>query len=140
MATIRGTPTDNVREGTEQRDVMFALAGDDILNGLDGDDLLFGQKGDDILDNGAGRDRSVGGDGADTYRLSTLEGGPDTVTGFNLKEGDSFDLSPLVQDYRPGVSELDDYVRLEPRLVGTRPLVDVDGPGGEARFEIAAVR
>ncbi len=50
MATIIGTPGNELLRGT---------AGDDLLIGLEGDDTLLAGTGNDTLDGGAGRDRAV---------------------------------------------------------------------------------
>ncbi len=78
---IFGDDEDNVIDGTEQGDLIFAGGGFDTVNGLGGDDYifggddsdqLFGGSGNDQLFGEAGFDRLVGGEGNDT-----LNGGED---------------------------------------------------------------
>ena len=75
-----------------------AGGGDDIIDGSDSSDLLFGQRGDDtikgmggndVIDGGDGTDRISGGRGADIFWMSQ---GLDTVTDFDLRDGDRISL------------------------------------------------
>ncbi len=68
MATIDGTPGNDVLDGT---------SGDDTINGLGGDDTLNGLGGNDTLDGGPGSDAMAGGTGDDTY---VVDSAGDTVT------------------------------------------------------------
>lgn len=90
VATIVGTPGDDVLTGTNRRDVIAGLAGNDRIDGAGGDDVIcggpgndiitgdssasaqnagqddvFGQEGDDILAGCGNRDRVSGGAGND---------------------------------------------------------------------------
>ena len=65
VATIVGTPGDDVLTGTEGPDVIHGLAGNDTIYGLGGDDIICGGTGSDILDGGEGNDILVGGQGDD---------------------------------------------------------------------------
>jgi hypothetical protein len=74
---------------------------DDVINGQDGDDTLYGLSGNDDLRGGAGKDLLYGGtgldtltgdDGADTFALVKASG-TDTITDFDLSEGDRLGLS-----------------------------------------------
>jgi Ca2+-binding RTX toxin-like protein len=58
--------------GTEQGDVISALAGDDWINGGPGNDILSGDEGNDTVIGNVGNDTLFGGEGNDT-----LEGGVD---------------------------------------------------------------
>ncbi|WP_129139544.1 tandem-95 repeat protein, partial [Modicisalibacter coralii] len=88
--------------------------GDDILRGGAGDDILYGQGGDDLLQGGSGDDILYGGMGADTFKWSLGDQGAsgsaaqDTVMSFNTAEGDTLDLSELLQDRS---DSLDAYLR-----------------------------
>jgi Ca2+-binding RTX toxin-like protein len=81
LATIVGTPGDDVLTGTEGDDVLVGLGGNDSIAGLGGDDLVCGGRGNDALDGGAGsRDVLIGGSGDDhlvaASAASVLRGGP----------------------------------------------------------------
>lgn len=70
LAAIRGTPDDDVIDGTVIGDELVGLAGDDILYGLGGDDILVGNHGRDILYGGEGMDQvSFAGSGGDGVTL-----------------------------------------------------------------------
>jgi Ca2+-binding RTX toxin-like protein len=66
----RGTPGDDVLDGTEGRDFIYARAGNDTVSGLGGSDFLFGQSGNDTVAGGDGRDFMWGGSEDDS-----LDGG-----------------------------------------------------------------
>lgn len=87
VATIVGSPGDDVLGGTTGDDVIVALGGDDVIRGLGGDDLIcagsgddvvIAGRGDDIVLAGVGTDRVRGGAGTDTIRSGP---GPDVLNG-----------------------------------------------------------
>ena len=65
VATIVGTPGNDVLEGTNGPDVFAALQGDDILWGFGGDDVMCGGVGDDLIVGGPGFDVIFGAQGDD---------------------------------------------------------------------------
>ena len=88
VATIIGTPGDDILTGTPGRDVVLAGsgndtirtgAGDDVICAGNGDDVIDAGAGDDIVQGGFGSDRVTGGDGADQlfgrWGTDTLAGG-----------------------------------------------------------------
>lgn len=81
VATLVGTPGDDVLRGTPRRDVVAGLAGDDQLFGFGGDDLLCGGRGSDGLAGGPGDDR-----------LETGPGVRDVVTWDDADQGMKVDL------------------------------------------------
>ncbi len=78
VATIVGTPGDDVITGTTGHDVIVALAGDDRITALGGADIICGGHGDDIIRAGWGNDTIFGGTGADDIQGN---GGRDWVDG-----------------------------------------------------------
>jgi Ca2+-binding RTX toxin-like protein len=70
-ATIVGTNGNDVRTGSQGRDVMLGLGGNDTLRGLAGNDVICGAKGNDALNGGKGQDTLLGQKGNDK-----LKGGP----------------------------------------------------------------
>lgn len=66
LATIVGTPDDDVVRGTEGDDVIVALGGDDRVLAGSGHDTICGNEGDDTLVGGPGFDVILGGYGTDT--------------------------------------------------------------------------
>lgn len=90
MATLSGTPQDDLLDGTESADTIRGLEGNDTLRGYGGDDLLEGGDGDDVLEGGDGNDILRGGLGHDqlhtvSYGTNLLDGGDgnDRLTGGN---------------------------------------------------------
>lgn len=77
------------------------MAGNE-LHGSGGDDHLVGSQGDDILYGGAGSDILTGGLGSDTFAWTLPDAGSasqpavDTITDFNLQQGDRLDLSDML--------------------------------------------
>ena len=68
---IIGTLAPDVLNGTEDDDVMRALAGNDTANGLQGNDRIFGAAGRDKLTGSEGNDALLGGGGNDTLAGAT---------------------------------------------------------------------
>jgi hypothetical protein len=59
MATITGSPGNDVLSGTSDNDSISGGAGNDQISGGAGNDFLSGDAGDDFLDGGAGFDWAV---------------------------------------------------------------------------------
>lgn len=81
MATIKGTPYNDVLQGTNYADKIIGLPGDDVLYGKAGADTLYGGSdwnphvsfsGNDVLNGGAGPDTMYGWDSNDTYYVDTM--------------------------------------------------------------------
>ena len=92
----------------------FNVAGDtrggsDHLYGGAGNDILYGQGGNDFLIGGAGDDILFGGAGADTFVWQKGDFGKDVIKDFSVAEGDTLDLSSLLQDHS---NNLDGYLKL----------------------------
>ena len=67
VATIVGTPGDDVLIGTSGDDVILGLDGNDTIQGKGGDDIICSGPGDDVVDSGSGDDRIYGDGGHDTF-------------------------------------------------------------------------
>jgi Ca2+-binding RTX toxin-like protein len=78
MATINGTPNDDILNGTPDNDIILGLAGEDELTDDAGKDRLDGGAGNDTLDGGADNDTLIGGDHDDILFGGT---GNDAMTG-----------------------------------------------------------
>lgn len=82
VATIVGTPGDDVIVGTPGRDVIKGLAGNDVIRGLGGADIICGGAGNDTIYGNIGHDRLFGGAGDDELRGARghdrIFGGPGT--------------------------------------------------------------
>ncbi len=92
---ITGTSAAETLTGTLFSERLRGQDGDDILNGSGGDDRLVGGSGDDIL---------TGCSGEDVFKFNLGDIGTaaipaqDTITDFNMSEGDSLDLSSILVD------------------------------------------
>ncbi|WP_261884522.1 retention module-containing protein [Vibrio pomeroyi] len=76
-------------------------AGNDRLEGGAGDDTLVGGDGNDTLIGGGGSDILTGGDGMDSFVWLNIEDGvEDTITDFDLSEGDSIDLREVLPELK----------------------------------------
>ena len=68
---------------------LTANGNDGTLADGQGDNIAINsQSGDDTLEGGLGNDNLTGNDGADTFVFNSLSEGIDTITDFNLTEGD----------------------------------------------------
>jgi len=87
VATVLGTPGDDVLIGTDGDDVIVARGGSDSVWAGDGDDLICSGDGDDFVSGGSGNDRVQGGDGNDIlmgYEGDDIiwgQGGDDVLSG-----------------------------------------------------------
>ncbi|MFS1892923.1 retention module-containing protein [Vibrio lentus] len=76
-------------------------SGNDRLEGGMGDDTLVGGDGNDTLIGGGGSDILTGGDGMDSFVWLNIEDGvADTITDFNLSEGDQIDLREVLPELK----------------------------------------
>lgn len=109
-------------EGSNERDILIAGAGDDAIRGLDGNDTLYGQEGRDLIlgDSGsdlllgeAGDDRIEGGAGNDTLRgglgRDDLIGGPgsDTFSYRRTKESPNGLGKDRIIDFQRRIDRID---------------------------------
>lgn len=104
----------NVSVEVQDGDTVTGTDADEILIGSDGDDILIGGAGDDILIGGEGNDTLTGGAGADTFGFTgSLDGSNrDTVTDYNIAEGDVINVSDLVTyDDAANGSDISDYLQ-----------------------------
>jgi Ca2+-binding RTX toxin-like protein len=83
VATVVGTPGNDVLHGTPERDVIAGLGGNDrvlagdgndVICGGDGADRLFGEDGNDVLF--AGKARWIDNRAGSGYQPDRLDGGP----------------------------------------------------------------
>ncbi len=63
MALIQRNDNDNVIDGTDFADTIYAYGGDDDVYGYGGDDTIYGGTGDDIIYGGSGHDDIYGASG-----------------------------------------------------------------------------
>jgi T1SS-143 domain-containing protein len=110
-------------------------AGDNDLMGTDGVDILFGGEGNDILIGGADNDILTGGAGADIFQWNEGDEGSaaspavDFITDFSATEGDSLNLSDLLQGEESG--DITDYISVAQNGDDVVINVTPDGDGGD---------
>ncbi|MFO0150958.1 MAG: calcium-binding protein, partial [Microcystis sp.] len=74
-------------------DILVGQQGNDFLDGGTGDDSLNGGSGNDTLIGGAGNDTLIGGTTTDRFVFNNPTEGLDTITDFNVSEGDAIVVS-----------------------------------------------
>ena len=100
--------------GTDQDDVIIGGAGNDILTGGDGADLFVWQAGDE-------------------FNLSNISA-QDTVTDFNVEQGDVLDFADILVGEESG--DLADYIHIEDNGVDTVIELKPEGAGGDVKQTI----
>lgn len=95
--TLNGNPGNDSLIGGDGNDTLTGVSGDDTLIGGngndtllggDGNDSLNGGDGNDTLNGGPGTDTLTGGAGADRFAYTASNQGTDTITDFNITDGD----------------------------------------------------
>ena len=127
--------------GGDGRDFILGGNGNDVLSGGEGRDYLSGGRGDDVLEGGKGRDYLRGGLGADTYILSELDEGVDTVRDFRPEQGDVLALERIFEGrFDNQEDEIVDFVKITQDASNPRKSVlSVDADGGGDSFQDLAV-
>ncbi|MBL1147707.1 MAG: type I secretion C-terminal target domain-containing protein [Pseudomonadota bacterium] len=110
--------------------------GDDEIYGGGGNDFIYGQEGDDLLYGGDGDDVLSGGSGADTFIFHAGDTGVNTITDFDIAQGDTLDISDVLAGFDPLAHTLSDFVKATPD--GGNTLLQVD-PTGSGAFQTIAV-
>jgi Ca2+-binding RTX toxin-like protein len=132
--TLVGGVGNDTLNGGDGNDTLFGGAGDDTLTGGAGNDTLvggagndslIGGDGDDILFGGAGADTLTGGAGADTFVWNQGDTGSDTITDFNLEEGDKLNIADLLSGAT--AENLDQYLSMD--QVGSNVVIQIDAAG-----------
>ncbi|AYE88269.1 hypothetical protein B5M07_18840 (plasmid) [Sulfitobacter sp. D7] len=85
--TLWGSWANDVLDGGSGNDLIGGGSQNDLLYGREGDDTLRGSWGNDTLVGGSGNDELDAGVGADTF-IFYENFGRDTLTDFNISEGD----------------------------------------------------
>ena len=116
---LQGDDGNDVLDGGAGDDQLIGGKGDDLLAGQIGDDQLLGGQGDDVLLGGKGDDTLDGGGGADVFKYTSIEDGVDTIQDFNPGNGDTIDISELLDGYSPpddlnDLDHLSNWVDIQP--------------------------
>ena len=133
---LLGGAGEDTLEGGRGRDILSGGEGDDWLQGGHNDDTLYGGDGNDTLEGGAGNDTLRGGVGEDVlvggsghdvfvFDADTAFDGVDTISDFNIRQGDSLDISDILEGYDPATSLIAEFARVSGRTLE----VDADGGG-----------
>ncbi|MGS3176699.1 cadherin domain-containing protein, partial [Aeromonas sanarellii] len=132
IASSSGAETLN---GLNKNDLLFGNSGTDILNGGGGNDLLLAGGDNDVLSGGDGNDVLGGGAGADRFVFAqTGVSHLDSIIDYNFSEGDSIDLSDLLDANFTAGSQESDFVRLTQSGNSVTVQVDTNGASGGANF------
>ncbi|MFO0291132.1 MAG: beta strand repeat-containing protein, partial [bacterium] len=91
--SLTGSAGNNQLDGGDGNDTLTGLQGTDFLDGGTGADSLSGGSGSDTLIGGAGNDTLIGGTTADRFVFNNPTEGLDTITDFNVSEGDAIVVS-----------------------------------------------
>ncbi len=121
---INGKASHDLIDGGSGDDDVYGASGHDTMNGGDGDDTLSGGAGNDQISGGSGDDHLTGDGGADVF-IFAAGSGDDTVTDFNISEGDVIDLSAT----SPGFGNID---QLAASAVDTADGLLIDLGGGNS--------
>ena len=112
--------------GTYLNDTLHGNGGDDVLFGLSGADKLYGGDGDDILYGGKSSDLLSGGAHADTFVLDGITNRVDTITDFNVAEGDHLQVRDILS-FDPLVDAISDFIHITQTGANSFASVDADG-------------
>lgn len=97
--TADGSNIDNSLLGQDSR-LLGSDEGIELYAGA-GDDRIVGGAGVDTLDGGLGSDMLTGGEGEDIFIWNEIDGGvTDTITDFNVAEGDKIDLREVLTELK----------------------------------------
>lgn len=114
----------------DYNDVVFDLS-------IESRTTIIAQPGNDVLIGGAGDDVLYGGGGADMFVFTHLGDGVDRVMDFSLAEGDSLNITDILEDFDALNSAVADFVRLTQQ--GGDTVLEVDAGGTGADFTAAAI-
>ncbi len=112
--------------GTYLNDTLHGNGGDDVLFGLSGADKLYGGDGEDILYGGKSSDLLSGGAHADTFILDGITNRVDTITDFNVAEGDHLQVRDILS-FDPLVDAISDFIHIT--QTGANSILSVDADG-----------
>lgn len=136
---LYGQAGDDLVVGGRNSDSLFGGQGADTLDGGRGNDDLNGGGGKDELNGGLGADMLTGGDGADEFVIDSesFDGTKDTITDFDLREGDRIDLRNLFEGSDLEDTSILNAIQLESN--GSDALVKIDESMTGTDFATVAV-
>jgi Ca2+-binding RTX toxin-like protein len=137
--TLVGTTGADTISGLGGNDILVGRSGDDILNGDSGSDMLLGGSGNDTISGGLGNDILAGGTGADRFTFAqTGSANSDTIVDYSFVDGDTIDLSALLDAAFVTGQPISDFVRGVQSGSSIILQVDIDG-GGNSFVDVATL-
>lgn len=138
--TLQGLGGDDQLYGDAGKDTLYGGLDNDILHGGADKDTLYGDDGDDIVFGGTGADTLYGGAGADAFWFDANDKGTgvDVIKDFSLLDGDTINISDVLEQYDPNTDALSGFVRLTESGADTLLQVDMTGPGVPGGFATIA--
>ena len=149
---VEGTVTED-ENGTPITRYINDYGGYETPFGTNDSDVLLGTSYDDVLVGFGNNDNLTGFTGADRFRLNSLNEGIDTITDFNLTEGDQIELEQSnfdvvwwqgeSQEFYPshqfnlGSGAQNEFTRIIYNPANGKLLFDPDGTGNAAQVQIA---
>ena len=139
--TLHTLDTINSADGSNGvNDIINGTLFSERLRGYDGNDTLNAGGGDERIIGGIGDDTLTGGSGGDNFKFNIGDIGTaaipaqDTITDFNMSEGDSLDLSSILVDEEN--NDLTQYLSFD-QAAPANPIVEVrDTAGGDITQKI----
>jgi Ca2+-binding RTX toxin-like protein len=119
---------------------LVCNASDNRVGGNTSANKIDGKGGNDMLAGNGGNDTLTGGDGADMFDRNSASDGVDTITDFDIAEGDQIDISDLLGANFKAGAELDDFVRaVDDGKGNTLVQIDANGTAGGISFTTAFI-
>jgi len=138
--TIRGGDGNDFIDGGAGNDALYGDAGNDVIYGWTGNDRILGGAGNDELLGEYGNDTITGGAGADRFWYLTSRDGQDSITDFNMSEGDALHFGRLLfGNYNASQDAIDDFVFTSQSGGNTTVSVDINGSGNAANANALVV-
>ena len=137
--TTVGTTGADTISGLGGNDILVGRGGDDTLNGDTGSDMLLGGSGNDTLRGRTGNDILAGGTGADRFVFAeTGFLNSDSIVDYSYVDGDTIDLSALLDPVFVTGQPIADFVRGVQSGSNIILQVDMDG-GGDSFVDVATL-
>jgi VCBS repeat-containing protein len=131
--TLVGTSGNDTISALGDNDIVVGRGGNDTLNGDAGSDMLLGGSGNDTLRGGTGSDILSGGTGADRFVFAETGAiNSDSIVDYSFVDGDTLDLSALLDAAYSAGQPISDFVRAVQS--GSDIIIQVDIDGGFNSF------
>jgi Ca2+-binding RTX toxin-like protein len=130
----QNSPSTFYNVGAVETTLITETDDNDILEGGDGDDILYASAGNDSLNGGDGFDILYGGSGITTFifEAASAYNDVDEIINYRFSEGDILDISDLIVGAFSGT--ITDYVQLTNSGTDTLIQIDANGLTGGSAF------